>query len=356
MKDTIMYFPEDEGSNTDSVSNGRKKKIPEEVIAMITEEIPDDILDDDTSEFFAEELGNGNTLADTITASATDRSAYTHSSKKAENEKRQRSTALPKWPIYALICAAVLIVLAVMGVFFLKPTAQPLTDVKISAADSISCVEKAAVSHGLGTVNTSSIALKKLDQEKTKADADPRSSYAVNAALKDTWKTEPVEQKVVYLTFDDGPSSQTPRVLEILDRYNAKATFFVTAQYPDSFGYIKEAYDKGHTIGLHTASHNYADVYYSDAAYFADLDRIGAIVKSQIGYVPAFMRFPGGASNTISANYSKGIMSRLSDQLLAKGYQYYDWNASSGDGGTVNRDQAYNNAIKGNGQDYVVIL
>ena len=63
-----------------------------------------------------------------------------------------------------------------------------------------------------------------------------------------------------------------------------------------------------------------------------DLDKIGQVVEGQIGYVPCFVRFPGGSSNTISRNYSKGIMSTLSQDLPAKGYQYYDWNADSGDG------------------------
>ncbi|MBQ9068045.1 MAG: polysaccharide deacetylase family protein, partial [Eggerthellaceae bacterium] len=107
------------------------------------------------------------------------------------------------------------------------------------------------------------------------------------------WTFEPNGRKTVYLTFDDGPSPLTPQVLEILDRYGAKATFFVTAAYPDYFYLIKEAYDKGHTIALHTASHDYAYVYSSIGCYYDDLATIGGVVEEQIGYVPAFIRFPG---------------------------------------------------------------
>ena len=98
-------------------------------------------------------------------------------------------------------------------------------------------------------------------------------------------------------------------MLDVLDKYNIRATFFVTNQATDTYGHmIKVAYDKGHTIGLHTSTHDYAQVYASVDAYFQDLDAIAHTVKEQIGYVPAFVRFPGGSSNTISADYCKGIM------------------------------------------------
>lgn len=142
----------------------------------------------------------------------------------------------------------------------------------------------------------------------------------------------PVGDKVIYLTIDDGPSANTPAILDILDQYQVKATFFVTAQSPSYLGYIKDAYHRGHTIGLHTYSHNYASVYASDTAYFQDLQAISDVVYQQIGIHPDIIRFPGGSSNTISANYSSGIMRRLTKAVRSKGYQYFDWNASSGDG------------------------
>ena len=145
--------------------------------------------------------------------------------------------------------------------------------------------------------------------------------------------------KVVYLTFDDGPSANTQRVLDILDQYDAKATFFITAQQPDYFPMIKKVYDEGHTVGLHSYTHEYDQVYASVDAYFDDLEKIGEVAKEQLGFVPCFIRFPGGASNSISKKYSAGIMTQLTQQVLDKGYQYYDWNVSSGDGGTVTADQ-----------------
>ena len=260
-----------------------------------------------------------------------------------------------KWP---MIIGAIVALIVVGAIVFwaVSATTPKMLSYTGDAAHAVSFEQIAFEKNSLGYVPAGNATIKKLNDELAAYQADPRRSYAVNAALKNTWKSEPVDHKVVYLTFDDGPSSMTPRVLEILARYNAKATFFVTCQYPDSLYLIKEAYDQGHTIGMHTASHNYSQLYASDEAYFADLDQIAQIVKDQIGYVPCFVRLPGGASNTISANYSKGIVSRVTTELVNRGYQFYDWSASSGDGGTVNRDQAYANAIRGDGQDAVVIL
>lgn len=137
--------------------------------------------------------------------------------------------------------------------------------------------------------------------------------------------------KVVYLTFDDGPSANTKKILDILDRYNAKATFFVTGNNRKYNYLIKQAHDNGHTIGLHTYSHDYAKVYASVDSYFEDLDQIGNMVKNQIGFVPQYIRFPGGSSNKVSEKYCKGIMTTLSSEVQNRGYQYYDWNVSSSD-------------------------
>ena len=155
-------------------------------------------------------------------------------------------------------------------------------------------------------------------------------------------------RKVVYLTIDDGPSELTPQVLDVLDKYDCKATFFVTGHDPDYYHLIKEAYDRGHTIGLHTMTHDYAQLYSSVDAFFSDLDQIGQVVKDQIGYVPCFTRFPGGSSNSISSNYSPGIMTTLVDAVQERGYQYYDWNASSGDGSNHTADELFEFSIEGN--------
>ena len=154
--------------------------------------------------------------------------------------------------------------------------------------------------------------------------------------------------KVVYLTFDDGPSSKTAKLLDILDKYGAKATFFVTNQFPKYQNMIAEEYKRGHTVAIHTYSHSYKTVYASTSAYFKDLEKMSDICVKQTGVKPTIIRFPGGTSNTISRSYCKGIMTELAKDVVARGYQYCDWNVTSGDAGEVSTAKAVaNNVIRG---------
>ena len=165
--------------------------------------------------------------------------------------------------------------------------------------------------------------------------------------------------KVVYLTFDDGPSAYTGELLDILARYNVKATFFVTNRNPSYNHFIKRAYEEGHTIALHTSSHNYSRVYSSVDAYFEDLNEINETVKNITGSYSYLIRFPGGSSNTVSRNYSIGIMSTLSQMVTDKGYKYFDWNVSSSDAdGRSHPSSEYaNNIINGiNGKSMSIVL
>lgn len=163
-----------------------------------------------------------------------------------------------------------------------------------------------------------------------------------NAALKEKIKTlsaqkavdspqsaVPSGQKVCYLTFDDGPSANTLKILDILNKYRVKATFFVINSA--DIGYVKNIYEAGHTVGLHTATHNYSQIYASTDAYFNDLQQISDKVESIIGIKPTVMRFPGGSSNKVSAKYCGGIMTRLVSLVQERGYSYFDWNVASGD-------------------------
>ena len=100
-------------------------------------------------------------------------------------------------------------------------------------------------------------------------------------------------------------------------------------------------------MALHTASHDYSVVYASDEAYFQDLGAVQNRVKNITGVESRIVRFPGGSSNTVSRRYSSGIMSRLTKELLNRGFKYYDWNISSGDaeGGSPTPEKIYNNTI-----------
>lgn len=152
----------------------------------------------------------------------------------------------------------------------------------------------------------------------------------------------------IYLTFDDGPSNLTNEILDILDEENVKATFFVTSNVNNYSSIVKRAFNSGHTIGLHTYSHDYSYIYSSVDNYFNDLYKIDNAVYNIVGSHSKIIRFPGGASNTVSKNYSVGIMSRLSYEVLNKGYSYFDWNVDSNDAGSDirNSNNIYNNVIK----------
>ncbi len=155
----------------------------------------------------------------------------------------------------------------------------------------------------------------------------------------------PSSKGTIYLTFDDGPKyGTTDAILNILKEEGVKATFFVTNGGPDEL--IRREYNEGHTVALHTASHNYQTVYSSVEGYFNDLNIVHDRVLRITGQDSRIIRFPGGSSNTVSRKYSPGIMSTLTREVILRGYRYYDWNISSGDAGeTTDPNVVYQNVV-----------
>lgn len=160
--------------------------------------------------------------------------------------------------------------------------------------------------------------------------------------------------KVIYLTFDDGPGPYTEKLLDILAKYDVKATFFVI-----NGGYehlLRRIVSEGHSIGIHSATHQYRTIYASEEAFFADLEKMQGIIEDSTGVKTYLMRFPGGSSNTVSS-FNKGIMTRLTSAVEEQGYRYFDWNVTSGDAGeTQDTDQVYQNVISGVQQREVSIV
>lgn len=153
--------------------------------------------------------------------------------------------------------------------------------------------------------------------------------------------------KVVYLTFDDGPSEYTQQLLDVLAKYNVKATFFVTHAFPDYEDMIAKEYAAGNSIAIHSYTHDYNKIYASESAYFEDLQAMQDVIVAQTGQETRLVRFPGGSSNTVS-NFNPGIMTTLAQELHDQGYEYFDWNVSSGDAGeTTSTDQVVENVISG---------
>ncbi len=201
------------------------------------------------------------------------------------------------------------------------------------------------------------------------------------------------EGKTIYLTFDDGPGPYTSQLLDVLDRYGVKATFFVTdSGYDQAMKEIvdrghsigihtvshrydeiytsPEAYfgdlmqmqdiiyrntgvkttivDRGHSIGIHTVSHRYDEIYTSPEAYFGDLMQMQDIIYRNTGVKTTLLRFPGGSSNEISRRSCEGIMTTLVEAVQDAGFQYFDWNVDSNDaGGARKSQQVFDNVVAG---------
>ncbi len=139
------------------------------------------------------------------------------------------------------------------------------------------------------------------------------------------------KEKIIYLTFDDGPGKYTEQLLGILKKHNAKATFFVTNQFPEYQNLIKSEAEEGHSIAVHSYLHDYKTIYAGSDQYWDDFEKMQQVIEDQTGYRTELVRFPGGSSNTIS-RFNPGIMTELAKEVEEKGYTFIDWNASSGDG------------------------
>ena len=192
-------------------------------------------------------------------------------------------------------------------------------------------------------------------------------TYLLTYVVKDSWGNEasatrtvvvePLRQpdvvepegKVIYLTFDDGPSAHTDYLLDVLEKYNVKATFFVVDTAGSKYrSVLKRIVEEGHAIGVHSLTHQYSQIYASKEAFFADFNKMRQIIYDETGVWTNLMRFPGGSSNGSSKQYCEGIMTELTKAVTDMGYYYFDWNVSSGDAsGNISADAVYQNVING---------
>ena len=142
---------------------------------------------------------------------------------------------------------------------------------------------------------------------------------------------ESIKMRNVYLTFDDGPSSYTNEILDILKEYDVKATFFVTGKdEPEYTELYQRIVEEGHTLGMHSYSHRYDEIYASTESFIADFEKLQDYLYDITGVESKFYRFPGGSNSASSLTDIQGMI----DYLDGQGVAYFDWNVTSRDSTT----------------------
>lgn len=182
---------------------------------------------------------------------------------------------------------------------------------------------------------------------------DPYEGSGVSVSKRDTeGLMSDVENEVpyvggirrVYLTFDDGPSSNTGRILDTLAEYDVKATFFVIGNEEEAYQALyKRIVEEGHTLGMHSYSHKYDEIYQSVESYVQDMTRLQEFLYDVTGVWCRYCRFPGGSSNTVSRVDMRELTAYLDDQDII----YFDWNIASGDASSsyISRDAIISNCM-----------
>ena len=156
-------------------------------------------------------------------------------------------------------------------------------------------------------------------------------------------------EKSVYLTFDDGPSERTDEILKILDRYGIHATFFVIGQSKEeNLQRMRNIAAAGHTLAIHSFSHDYQKIYSSVEAYLEDFNQMYCQIVEATGVKPQIFRFPGGSINS----YNGKIYREIIAEMTRRGFVYFDWNIANGDAASSKLQPAKTlaeNALKGAG-------
>jgi peptidoglycan/xylan/chitin deacetylase (PgdA/CDA1 family) len=151
--------------------------------------------------------------------------------------------------------------------------------------------------------------------------------------------TNTAAEKIAYLTFDDGPSDNTAKILDTLKENNIKATFFVNGR-PERKEIYKRIVTEGHVIGNHTYSHDYATLYKTIDAFMDDKQKLDDFLYGITGVKPQILRFPGGSNNHVSYSYGgTDFMDRLTKYIKQSGIKYFDWNVSSSDASVATQDK-----------------
>lgn len=193
----------------------------------------------------------------------------------------------------------------------------------------------------------------KAQEKEVKTTKEPKKASTAEPTIK---PTDDTTIKKVYLTFDDGPGSQTGKILDILKKNHVKATFFVTGKEDASSKKMyKRIVKEGHTLAMHSYSHIQDVIYDSKEAFAKDLKQINRCLYEATGVHTKFYRFPGGSS---TQNTSLPIQNFI-DVLNKNHYLYLDWNVISPDINNANatKEQVVTGVMQGvDAYDTAVVL
>ncbi|KEJ02894.1 polysaccharide deacetylase [Clostridium botulinum A2B3 87] len=149
---------------------------------------------------------------------------------------------------------------------------------------------------------------------------------AFNYKVKADKKEDISDKKEIYLTFDDGPSDKTTEdILDVLKENDVKATFFIIGKYIEGReDVLKRIVKEGHSIGLHTYSHNYKTIYQNNKVFIDEMLKCQNEIYKATGVKTNIIRFPGGSVKRLDERFKK--------ELEDEGFKIYDWNMTLTDG------------------------
>lgn len=266
--------------------------------------------------------------------------AQTDAGQEAAQERRKRRRRLRKLIIIGSFSTTlVLMILCIFLGIRLHMVKKELRSVRaaVEAASVMDQADTADLVHEAEAAE--SVDVTDAEEIVDRAEADTGQALYTVSEIDEVTRTEigdadsEAEENVrkVYLTFDDGPSGNTNRILDILADYDVKATFFVVGKEEEEYQALyKRIVEEGHTLAMHSYSHRYNEIYQSVESFSSDLSRLQEFLYDTTGVWCRYCRFPGGSSNKVSRVDMHDLINYLDEQDMS----YFDWNISSGDAGS----------------------
>lgn len=243
--------------------------------------------------------------------------------KEAQEAKRHKRVNRLKKGIMGLFVFAVLAPIVLTVVFMLR-----INSLEKRLRDVTGSLEKLQAEEHKSAVEASASALENPSGQEGTTGQGETAGQENARGQEGASGEEDVPVRKVYLTFDDGPSSNTDNILDILDTYGVKATFFVTGKEgTKAEASYRRIVEEGHTLGMHSYTHDYSVIYASEEAFMEDMEKLQHYLYDVTGVQSTYIRFPGGSSNKVS----DVDMRLLITDVHEAGMEYFDWNVSSQD-------------------------